>query len=251
MTDQIDAKNHNLVPSVPSERHDLANIAAPNPLFARTVADLAKNGLKKGIEAVQKEDYGRAILECNTAISFFAQIERGSDYATAIYVRGVALSRNNEYDRAINDFDEIIELDLRYPTEHFLKVEALSFRGLAWKKKKHYDKTIRDYEAAIQLAPKSPDALRFYAKLLATCPEDSVRDGKRAIQLATIACKLTDWKSGWALDTLASACAEVGRFEEAERYQMRALEDPARCSETEEMRERAELYRQKKPYRCV
>jgi hypothetical protein len=87
--------------------------------------------------------------------------------------------------------------------------------------------------------------------LLATCPDDKIRNGERAIQLATTACKLTDWKSGWALDTLASACAEVGQFEEAERYQIRALNDPARFSETDEMRERVELYRQKKPYRYV
>jgi hypothetical protein len=89
-----------------------------------------------------------------------------------------------------------------------------------------------------------------FAWILATCPEGKVRDGKRAIQMATKACELTDWKSGRELSILAAAYAENGQFDEAVRYQTKALEDPVyRGPAGDGFRKRLELYQQKKPYR--
>jgi hypothetical protein len=52
------------------------------------------------------------------------------------------------------------------------------------------------------------------------------------------------------LDTLAAAYAEVGQFEEAVRYQTRALDDPALKGVLRTAsKQRLELYRQKKPFR--
>jgi hypothetical protein len=82
------------------------------------------------------------------------------------------------------------------------------------------------------------------------CPEEKIRDRKRAIRMATRACELTDWKSGWTLNTLAAVCAEAGQFEEAVRYQTKALEDPAyRGPAGDVFRQRLELYKRKKPFR--
>src|SRR5262249_49421907 len=93
-------------------------------------------------------------------------------------------------------------------------------------------------------------AYRFLAQLLATCPDDKVRDGKRAVQYATTACELTDWKVPSCLETLAAAYAEAGQFEEAIRYQTRALSDltfAARWGPP--ARPRPKLHRHKKPFR--
>jgi hypothetical protein len=52
------------------------------------------------------------------------------------------------------------------------------------------------------------------------------------------------------LGTLAAAYAEAGQFEEAVRYQTRALDDPALKDDFRTAaRQRLELYRHKKPFR--
>jgi hypothetical protein len=52
------------------------------------------------------------------------------------------------------------------------------------------------------------------------------------------------------LETLAAAYAEAGQFDEAVRYQTRALDDAALKGDLRAAaKERLELYKQKKPYR--
>ena len=148
-----------------------------------------------------------------------------------------------EYDKAITDYDEGIRLD---PKDAY----AYSCRGNAWLEKKEYDNAIRDFNEAISLDPKDAYAYYNVAWLLATCPEEKVRDGKRAIQMATKACELTGWKSGLELDALAAAYAETGQFDEAKRYEIKALDTPS-CQGPvgDGFRRRLELYKQKKPFR--
>src|SRR5262249_30309383 len=108
-----------------------------------------------------------------------------------------------------------------------------------------------------RLNPKDRFYYGAYARLLATCTDGRIRDGERAILMATKACELTDWMRGRELDTLAAAYAEAGQFEEAERYQRMALDHPEYVSpdgavagfEVAGYRQRLELYKQKKPYR--
>ena len=89
------------------------------------------------------------------------------------------------------------------------------------------------------------------AWLLATCPEDRFRDGKKAVAAATRACELTRWKNAEVLDTLAAADAEAGDFDAAVKWQLKALglmgkdDEPGRKA----MDARLVLYRAKKPYR--
>ncbi len=159
------------------------------------------------------------------------------------FCRGFAKYKKSDYDWAIEDYDEAIRIDPKYQL-------AYVGRGRAWKAKKEYDKAIWDYGKAIRIDPTFATGYRFLAWLLATCPEERVRDCKRAIQLATKACELTDWKHALGLDTLAAAYADAGQFDEAERYQTKALEIPVyRGLAGDEFRQRLELYKQKKPFR--
>jgi len=196
--------------------------------------------------------------------------------AQAYEWRGSAWDSKNEYDKAIDDYDEAIRLDP-------LEATPYSARGHVWMMKKEHDKAIKDYDEAIHrssghscaltyidragasLAKKeyeaaikdydesirlfpTPKAYDSLAWLLATCPEAQVRDGKRAIQLATKACDGMGWKSGQHLDTLAATYAESGHFDEAVRYETMALEAP-HCFRQNEFRQRLELYKQRKPFR--
>jgi hypothetical protein len=96
------------------------------------------------------------------------------------------------------------------------------------------------------------NALNNLAWLLATAPDDQVRDGSRAVELAERACQLTGWKHPVLMGTLAAAYAEAGRFDDAVKMAERARSEaeaqklePVAARNTELL----ELYRQGKPYR--
>jgi tetratricopeptide (TPR) repeat protein len=71
------------------------------------------------------------------------------------------------------------------------------------------------YLGVIKAQPTFVPAYDSLARLLATCPDDKSRDGKRAVEYATTACERTGWKDPSCLDTVAAAYAEAGQFEEA------------------------------------
>jgi protein O-mannosyl-transferase len=74
---------------------------------------------------------------------------------------------------------------------------------------------IKHYRLALGLKPDWPETLNNLAWLLATHPDDTLRDGAEAVRLAERACQLTSGKDPMLLGTLAAAYAETGRFAEA------------------------------------
>lgn len=86
------------------------------------------------------------------------------------------------------------------------------------------------------------------AWLLATCPDDAVRDGKLAVEHATKACELSNWINVMFLDTLAAAYAEAGDFESAVKWQKEAIRfnNPAFA---EDFQTRLRLFEAGKVYR--
>ena len=90
------------------------------------------------------------------------------------------------------------------------------------------------------------DTMNSLAWLLATCPDERVRDGAKAVRLSEQALR-PDPNNANKLDTLAAALAAAGRFRDAVSTQEKA----ARLT-TDDARprylERVELYRANKPY---
>jgi tetratricopeptide (TPR) repeat protein len=115
--------------------------------------------------------------------------------------------------------------------------------------KGNYDKAISNYDAAIRLDPeKYVDAYNNLAWIFATCSDKQYRDGKRAVDCATKACELTDWKENVWFDTLAAAYAEAGDFDKAVEWQQKAI-DLADERSKDKLRSRLDLYKAGKPYR--
>jgi hypothetical protein len=99
------------------------------------------------------------------------------------------------------------------------------------------------------LKAEAPGSLNALAWLLATCPDDTVRDGKQAVELATRACERTKWKDANIISTLAAAHAAAGNFEKAIEYEKRALADEwYEKNKGEDARKRLKLFAEKKPY---
>ena len=121
-------------------------------------------------------------------------------------------------------------------------------RGSVWNAKGEYDKAMADYNQALQLDPKCANAHDGLAWLRATCIDDRYRDGKQAVEFATKARELRNWKSWGSLAALAAAHAELGNFTEAVKWQQRAHE-LAPPKQKEKMASRLDLYKSGKPYR--
>ncbi len=101
-----------------------------------------------------------------------------------------------------------------------------------------------------RLAPRSASGLNQVAWILCTAREARLRDGPRALELATRACELSAWKVATYIDTLAAAHAEVGEFEKAVGRQKEALSFPKFAATSgAAARHRLSLYEQGQAYR--
>jgi tetratricopeptide (TPR) repeat protein len=157
--------------------------------------------------------------------------------------RGLVFHNKKDEDRAIADYTEAIRLDPRDDVAYYN-------RGNAYRSKKDYGRAINDYLEAVRLNPRDPNPYNGLAWVWATCPVDTIRDGKKAIQYAKTACELKDYHRADDLGTLAAAYAEAGQFDDARKWQRKALDD-ADYARTygEQAREMFKLFDQRKPYR--
>jgi tetratricopeptide (TPR) repeat protein len=123
-------------------------------------------------------------------------------------------------------------------------------RAAYWERREDYHRAQAAYEEALRDEPENANPLNNLAWILSTCADASLRDGKRAVELATHACELTGRKNAWLLDTLAAAFAETGDFKAAVETQREALKLLGKQAAIEkEFRDRLESYEAKRPFR--
>jgi len=154
---------------------------------------------------------------------------------------GVAYVELDQNAKAVPLFQKAIRID---PND----VEVLANLGFTYGKLRQYDKEIETLEQCIRLKSDYAHAYYRLAYLYATCPNEQFRDGRKAIELAEAACKLTDYKRGSYLSTLAAAYAENGDFDKAIKYQEKAI-GLADSNVRAEYTKRLEAYKANKPWR--
>lgn len=108
---------------------------------------------------------------------------------------------------------------------------------------------IEDYEAALKIEPKDSGLLNNLAWVLCTSPDDKLRNGNRARELAELACEVTDYKVPHMLSTLGAAYAELGDFNGAKKWLAKAIEFAEDKNEADHLREELASYEAKKPWR--
>lgn len=181
-------------------------------------------------------DYRRAISDYDRAI------RNDPQSVDAYHNRGNAWTDRGKFRKAIADFTQAIHLDL---------TSAVTYngRGVAWRCKGRYAEALADYERTLELDPHSAQRHLVLGVFLAGCPQRRYRDGARALELITEACRLTDYSDAGYLDGLAAAHAEQGDFPSAIASQRKALELATEDDEKEAMRDRLELYASGEPWR--
>lgn len=95
---------------------------------------------------------------------------------------------------------------------------------------------------------------QFLVGILASHPDDSVRDGAEAVKLCEAFLAREKGANPALLDVLAAAYAEMGRFEEAEQTAARALhhaQEMGKNSVARGIEKRLELYREGRSYRMA
>jgi tetratricopeptide (TPR) repeat protein len=205
--------------------------------------------------------------------------ELGSRDVIVPILRGQVLLERKEMTKAFDAFAEALKID---PSRHDAYLGLASvylMRGQAKQAQAILDEAVRadpynpeaygnratfymargDHEAVlfnlgevIRFSPGSALAYNEQAWLLATCPVAKFRDGRKAVESATKACKLTGGKTPRYVATLAAAYAESGNFDRAAEGQERALAllGP-NAPERSKYRNMLDRYRAKKPPHAI
>jgi Flp pilus assembly protein TadD len=100
------------------------------------------------------------------------------------------------------------------PTTNASSNIRLALAGLLYDSSQ-YAEAANVYHKILSAKPDLTEPLNNLAWLLATCPDENVRNGAEAVECAERACLLTKFKEPNPLGTLAAAYAEAGRFPEA------------------------------------
>jgi tetratricopeptide (TPR) repeat protein len=148
-------------------------------------------------------------------------------------------------EEAITQYEIVLEKEPDLPAVNYNYANALV--ALA-----RYGEAIKYYEKAVKLKPDLADAWCDFALMLAACPDGSVRNGARAIELAQQANTLTNGQDPSILDTLAAAHAEAGQFAEALRIARRAYQLAVQQGKLElakSIQDKISLYEKGIPYR--
>ncbi len=139
--------------------------------------------------------------------------------------------------------------------------EALRARGDALLSVGKHAEAIEDYDQALKIQSELPDDERIrdtwvnilnnLAWVLSTSPKDEVRNGKRAIELATKACEVTSFETPHILSTLAAAYAETGDFENAIKWSKKCVEIGVEKlpEQIDQLRDELKHYEEGKPFR--
>ncbi|WP_190275287.1 tetratricopeptide repeat protein [Pseudodesulfovibrio mercurii] len=132
-----------------------------------------------------------------------------------------------------------------------VRASALFNMGVTYQDLGQWRQALDRYASAVRVNPGDYQSYSNMAWILATCVDDSVRDGKRALEFSRKACSLS--ADLGTLDTHAAALARNGRFDEAASLERQLIEQARKIEGfpaelTAEMEHRLALYASGAPY---
>ncbi len=183
-----------------------------------------------------EKKYGEAIEQLEKLIV------KGSEDVMAQLQLAMLYMADKKPQKAIEVYTAVLE-------EHPGEIAALRGRGDAQLNLGRHPEAVADYERATKVDPQDAGVLNNLAWVLSTSPNDKVRNGKRAIELATKACELTDNQQAHILSTLGAAYAETGDFQAAIKWVKKGLAVVDGDEEKQALEKELKRYQAKKPCR--
>ena len=165
----------------------------------------------RGLIAADRADYPAAIRD------FRRLVAQHADDPVLVAQLGTLYLAAKQPREAIRRFTRALEIDAdNFPCRRGRSDAAISIGD--------HKAALADLEKALELRPDDTGVLNNLAWLLATSPDDALRDGKRAVELASKACEATEWKQAHIISTLAAGHAEAGDFAAARKASRQAVE---------------------------
>ncbi len=198
-------------------------------LFTHALAVTGKNDValnNLGIIFLDKGELDQAIANLRAAITL------RPDNGPAHDNLAKALLRKGQVAEAMVQYRKFLEIQPG-------NVEARNTLGTALIQEGHVTEAIAQWQEALAIQPNNGNAASNLAWVFATCPEDSIRNGPRAVELAERAMGLSGGKIPTVFRVEAAAYAEAGRFADAVQAAQRGAElaatqgNPALAAELE------------------
>jgi Flp pilus assembly protein TadD len=148
---------------------------------------------------------------------FQKAVELRPDFALARQQLGLIYLKRGMIEDALTHFRREVQLIPDDGSARARLAEAL-LRG-GW-----VEEAVNQYNSALKIDPDRANSLNNLAWILAVRGDALVRDGARAVELASRAARLTGNKNAAILNTLAASYGEAGRFSEALESSQQALD---------------------------
>ena len=103
-------------------------------------------------------------------------------------------------------------------------MEVHNIVGTVLTQQGHVAEGVEEWQKVLVIQPDNGNAISNLAWVFAASPDDSLRDGAQAVQLAQGALRISGGRIPLILRTLAAAYAENGQFSEAVQTAQRGIE---------------------------
>jgi membrane associated rhomboid family serine protease len=153
--------------------------------------------------------------------------------------------RHARYEDVLTYLDRV-RLPEDYTYEMELRADSLS-------NLKRTREATADYKTLLEQSAESPSDPGYvyneYAWILATSPDDQVRNAPDAIHYAQKACAVDQYRDPDSLDTLATAYASAHQFDQAVNWEQKAIAVETDSPALAELKAHLKLFQSEKPYR--
>ncbi len=177
------------------------------------------------------------------AVHYRRAIEIQPGYVQAHTNLGVVFGKRGDLRQAASRFALALRIKPDHPKAHYNLGRTLEVQG-------DLPGAVSHYRQAFGVEPTPLSAVDHLAWILATTGDPNLRDGPEALRWASHCASVTRHEHSGVLNTLAAACAEVGDFEAAVKWQARAVE-LAPHERQADFEARLDLYREGRPYRAT
>ncbi len=196
-----------------------------------------KSALAYGQKAIVEKMLGQDEAAVNDLTK---AIDIDGNYAWAYAQRAHISSKLGDQEKALADASKALEIAPKFADGFRVRAWILSRMGKC-------KEASEDFSKVAELKPDDAWSIQDRAWFLMTCPDEKLRDGTKALELAKKANEMTEGKDAVVQETLAEAYFQQGDAAKAAELQEQAIALKSKiCPQgscTEEMKTRLEKYK--------